>query len=298
MSGIAASSLFSRVVLGKSAAPPLAPQDDLIGAVAITHTRDGITLLDVARDNDLGFLELMAANQGINPWVPGNGVPIILPTAHLLPKAARTGIVLNLGAMRLFYFPPNGAIPISYPIGIGVEGAPTPIGSTYIARKEVHPTWFPPADIRAEKPYLPSVVPPGPDNPMGDYALYLGWPSYAVHGTNKPYGVGRRVSHGCIRLYPEDIVKLYSAVNPGTKVTVVDQIVLLGWRNSQLYLEAHPEKRQLDELEDTNRLTPAPIPNLDQQILGAANAQGVRIDWAPVRKAELERPGYPIRISY
>ncbi|HEU4679532.1 MAG TPA: L,D-transpeptidase family protein, partial [Terrimicrobiaceae bacterium] len=295
---IATTSLLSPAIFGNNAALPHAPQDDLIGAMEVTVTREDTTLLDVAREHDLGFLELMSANQGMNPWVPGNGVSIILPTAHLLPKAARSGIVLNLSAMRLFHFPPNSAVPNSYPIGIGVEGAPTPIGGTYIAKKQVHPTWYPPADIRAEKPYLPAVVPPGPDNPMGDFALYLGWQSYAIHGTNKPYGVGRRTSHGCIRLYPEDIIKLYSAVNVGTKVTVVDQIALLGWRNSQLYLEAHPDKRQLDELEDTNRMTPAPIPNLDQLVLAAANAQGVRIDWAPVRKAEQERLGYPICISY
>src|SRR5262249_30618183 len=142
MSGVAATS----VILRTAVRAPYAPQDDILGEMGDTVTQTDGTLLDVARDHDLGFLELMAATQATNPWIPGDGVSITLPTAHLLPRSVRDGVVLNLGAMRLFYFPPNDAAPQSYPIGMGVEGAPTPLGSTYIAKKTVHPTWYPPAD--------------------------------------------------------------------------------------------------------------------------------------------------------
>jgi L,D-transpeptidase ErfK/SrfK len=272
-------------------------QDDLIGEVGVIMTRDDTTLLDVARDNDLGFLELMAANKGLNPWVPGIGTPIILPSAHILPDAPRKGIVINLAALRLFYFPPDGAPPRTYPIGIGVEGATTPLGKTFVLRKEANPAWFPPPSIRAERPYLPPAVPPGPDNPLGDFALHLAWPGYLIHGTNRPWGVGRRVSHGCIRLYPEDIAKLFPEVKVGTTVTVVDQMVALGWRGGQLYLEIHPTKRQFDELEETGQFTPENIPGLNEQIIEKAGAEAGRVNWLSIRRLERERLGYPVQIT-
>ena len=171
------------------------------------------TLLEVARRFKLGYVEMVAANPGTDPWLPGEGTEVVLPTVHLLPDAAREGIVINLADMRLYYFPePNGP-PRSYPIGIGRDGLTTPLGTTEVVRKRKDPTWHPTARMREEDPELAEVVPPGPDNPLGSRAMYLGWPTYLIHGTNKPWGIGRRSSSGCIRMYPEDAEELFDLVD-------------------------------------------------------------------------------------
>ena len=171
-----------------------------------------------------------------------------MPTRYVLPDGPREGIVLNLAEMRLFYFPPEGSAyagkVITYPLGIGREGWATPLGNTRITRTKANPTWTPPQSIKDEHAAkgdpLPDVVPAGPDNPLGQHALYLGFPTYLLHGTNKPGGIGLRVSHGCIRLYPEDVAALFSMVNPGTPVRIIDQPYKLGWLGDTLYIEAHP----------------------------------------------------------
>ena len=151
---------------------------------------------------------MVAANPGIDPWVPGEGTEINLPTVHLMPDLADAdpeGIVVNLAEMRLYFFEKPGGVPQSFPIGIGRDGLNTPTGTTEVVAKRKNPTWRPTKRMRDEDPELPEVVPPGEDNPLGTRALYLGWPQYLIHGTNKPHGVGRRVSSGCVRLYPEDV---------------------------------------------------------------------------------------------
>lgn len=183
----------------------LAAGQTTVGALGVYVTQAEDTLLDIARSNDFGYTQLVAANRGIDPWLPGSGQRVTLPAFYILPDAPRLGIVINLVAQRLFYYPPDAPIVETYPIGVGVRGWATPLGLTRVAAKEAHPTWYPPPSIHAAELDLPKVVPPGPDNPLGNYALRLGWPSYLLHGTNKPDGVGRNVSHGCIRLYPEDI---------------------------------------------------------------------------------------------
>lgn len=273
------------------------PVDDIIGRIRVTFAAAGDTLLDMARSNNLGLLELMAANPGLDPWRPGDGTPVTLPTAFILPAAARSGIVINLAELRLYYFAGKRAPVQSWPIGVGREYFTTPLGTTRIVRMQENPTWVPTASTRADRPELPAAVPPGPDNPLGHLALYLGWPSYAVHGTNQPWGVGRRVSRGCIRLYPEDITELYRQVKVGMPVTVVDQLAKLGWRDGELYLEAHTNKTQLDDLESTNRFTPEPIPSLRDDIIAAAGAEVDRLDWLLITKAQRERRGYPLRIT-
>ena len=181
---------------------------------------------------------------------------IVLPTAHLLPEAPREGIVINLPEMRLYYFAEAEQQPETYPIGIGREGWTTPTGTSRIVRKAEAPSWYPPDSIRAERPELPAVVEPGEDNPLGSHALYLDWPAYLIHGTNRPWGIGRRISSGCIRMYPEDIVSLFERVPVNTPVTVVDQPVKLGWIGGDLYLEAHPTQSQSDGLEIDGRFEP------------------------------------------
>jgi L,D-transpeptidase ErfK/SrfK len=254
-------------------------------------------LLDVARDNDLGILELMAANRDVDPWVPGSGVPLVLPTAFILPDAPRRGIVINLAELRIFYFAGRGKPTQTWPIGIGREYFTTPLGTTRVVRKETDPSWVPTATTRSDDPGLPAVVPPGPDNPMGRFALYLGWPTYAIHGTNKPWGMGRRVSRGCIRLYREDIEVLYGLAGVGTPVTVVNEAAKLGWRDGELYLEVHPSKSQLDELEESGRFTPEDMPSLNDRVLANAGEGSSRLDWRLIAAAVRDRRGVPVRVT-
>lgn len=178
--------------------------DDIVGDMRIYTAKHEDTLLDIARDHQLGLIELMAANPGVDPWLPGEGTRIILPTAHVLPDVPRKGIVINLAELRLYYFGKGNEPVVTLPIGVGREGFTTPVGTTSVIKKVKGPTWYPTASTRADDPQLPSAVPAGPDNPLGAYALYLGWPAYLIHGTAegaKEWGIGRRVSRGCIRMY-------------------------------------------------------------------------------------------------
>ncbi|HVM81108.1 MAG TPA: L,D-transpeptidase family protein [Stellaceae bacterium] len=281
----------------EGAAYPLAPGQKAFGRidVYVTHYED--TLLDVARVNDLGYSQLMTVNPGLDPWLPGAGRRITLPGLYLIPEGPRRGIVISLAEQRLYYFPPDGRTIETYPIGVGVQGRTTPIGTTQIAGKDVRPAWYPPPSIRAEKPELPEVVPPGPDNPLGEYALRLGWPNYSVHGTNKPYGVGRNVSHGCIRLYPEDIERLFREVAVGTPVRVISDEFRLAWVEGELYLAAFPSKTQSDELAVNEPMTPAVPPGLVEKITAAAGGEIDRVDWDVVDYISLKRPGIPYRIT-
>ena len=272
---------------------------DIIGAVRTYTTVHEDTLLDVARRFDLGFVELVAANPGIDPWLPGEGVTLLLPSAHLLPDAPRKGLVVNLTEMRLYYYRQPGQSPETHPVGIGSEGNNTPVSSTTVLRKMANPVWYPPAAIRAEKPELPAMVPAGPDNPMGMFALYLGFPggNWRIHGTNQPFAVGRRVTHGCMRLYPEDIEDLFHKVSPGTSVTIVDQPVKVGWANGELYIEVHPSKAQADQLEEEHQMSEEVAEGALATAIKAAGDAVSRLDEPTVLRAAVERRGYPIRIT-
>jgi L,D-transpeptidase ErfK/SrfK len=185
----------------------------------------------------------------------------------------------------------------SFPVGIGGEGKETPLGTTRIESKRPHPAWYPTASERAEDPDLPEVVKAGADNPMGDYALYLGWRGYAIHGTNRQYSIGRRDSHGCIRLYPEDIARLYAELPVGTPVTVVDQRVKLGWSGGELYVEVHPTQDEVDLIESGKELPPETAPEIDERALAAAGAAAGRIDWYALHLAAQRRAGVPVLIT-
>jgi len=223
-------------------------RDQVIGALQVTRVQGEDTLSDIARRFNLGYEEIVRANPGVDPWLPGEGREIVLPTQFVLPDAPREGIVINLAQLRMFYFPeakegePRKVI--THPIGIGKVGWSTPEGTTKVVAKAKNPTWYPPASVRKEHAEagdpLPAKVPPGPDNPLGAHMLKLGWPSYLMHGTNKPYGVGLRSSHGCVRFYPEDIAMLYDRIPVGTKVTVVNQPFVFGWQDDTLYVQAFP----------------------------------------------------------
>jgi L,D-transpeptidase ErfK/SrfK len=220
----------------------------VVGELQVTVARDDDTLADIARRFNLGFDEILHANPGVDPWLPGGGTPIVLPTQFVLPDAKPEGVVINVAALRLFYFPKAGPgeprVVTTYPIGIGKVGWATPLGRTKIVSKRKNPVWTPPASVRREHAEagdpLPARVPAGPDNPLGTRAMNLGWPSYLIHGTNKPAGVGMRASHGCIRLYPEDVEALYEQLPTGTRVTIVNQPLLYRWQHDRLYVQSYP----------------------------------------------------------
>jgi L,D-transpeptidase ErfK/SrfK len=269
-----------------------------VGTVGVYVTRKDDTLLDVARQFDLGFTQLMTANPGVDPWQPGVGRRITLPGLYLLPDGPRRGIVINLAQNRLYYFPPGGGTVETYPIGVGVQGRATPLGTTRVVAKRTHPRWVVPASIRREKPELPAVVPPGPDNPLGNYAFELGWPSYLIHGTNKPDGIGRNVSHGCIQLYPEDVERLFGEVAIGTPVRVVNDGAQTAWINGDLYIAVYPTKEQEDQIDVDEKMTPILSPHLKQRVAAAAGDRAADIDWEIVERADRDRSGVPVRITF
>ena len=292
---------FSAFLMVALTAAAAAKTGDIIGEMhEYTTWSTDEDMLDIARADELGLIELMVANPGVDPWVPSRGVKLLLPTMHILPDGPRKGIVINTAELRLYYYDSEDGY-FSYPLGVGRDGYLTPVGTTKIVRKKDHPSWYlTPSEIR-DHPELPRVVPPGEDNPLGDYAMYLGWPSYLIHGTNTPWGIGRRTSRGCIRMYPEDIEYLFNHVAIGTQVTVVNQPVKLGWRDGELYIEVQPSTKQVDTMEETSKspAPPEPIPLAEQadRILARAGDAATRLDWPAIEQALADRQGYPIRIT-
>lgn len=256
------------------------------------------TFLDIARHYSVGYVEMRAANPEIDPWAPPPGKPVIIPGFQLLPRARQQGIVVNLAKMRLYYFRDPGREPITYPIGIGSEGLDTPTGVTKVVRKTAGPSWYPTERMREAKPWLPRMVSPGISNPLGTHALYLGWPTFLIHGSNKPWGIGRRVSSGCMRMYPEDVVSFFGMVPVGTRVAVVDQPILVGWLDDGLYLEANPTQTQSIDIENGIDITPTPLTDkMREMITDAAGVAAHRVNWGAVEKAVKERRGVPVLIA-
>jgi L,D-transpeptidase ErfK/SrfK len=282
-----------------SSAKPARFTDTYVGDMQSVTARYEDTLVHIGRDHDVGFVEMRAANPHLDPWIPGDGAKVVIPTMHLLPDAPHEGVVINLAEMRLYLYQSMYQPPLTYPIGIGRDGLRTPIGTTKVTRKKEEPTWTPTERMRREDPTLPPVVPPGPDNPMGTHALYLGFPTIAIHGTNKPYGIGRRVSSGCIRMFPEDIVRLYHMVPVGAKVTVVDQPIKAAWIGDKLYLEVHPTQEQAAIMEREGAIPDYQLSDRDlAYIMRVAGKDVEKLDWAAIRKVVKERRGYPIVIAY
>jgi L,D-transpeptidase ErfK/SrfK len=280
------------------------PEQELIGETQVLFTRYENTFSTIGRQYNLGYDELRQANPTVDQWLPGEATPVYLPTQTVLPDSPREGIVVNVPAMRIFYFakekdPADPAATVTrvttHPIGIGVEGWATPFGEAKVVQKVEKPVWYVPASVRKEHAErgdpLPSVVPPGPDNPLGEYAMTLSIPSYLIHGTNKPAGVGMRSSHGCIRLYPEDIEALFKRVPRGTAVRFVNQPVLAGWRDGVLYLEVHPPLA-----EETHDLPAEAEQALAKAMQRAGGAAAAAIDPALVRQIVAEQRGIPFPV--
>jgi len=265
-------------------------QDSVIGHLASVPVQDGDTLLDIARHFGLGYQHIAEANPSLDPWVPQPSSRAILPLQFILPDAPRKGVVINLASMRLYYFD-DGKLS-TWPIGIGREGRSTPVGIMAVASKREHPTWYVPESIRRTHEQqgdpLPAVVLPGPDNPLGDYALYLSKPSYLIHGTNKPFSIGLRASNGCIRLYPEDVELAFQEIPPKTPVRVVNQPYLLGWLDGGLYLEAHKPFDELDEAKEKK--------NLLAELQRIAKKQGRKLDWPKIEETLTQALGIPMPI--
>lgn len=272
--------IIGLLLSGGAAGAAYTIEGDVAGAVGYHTVRPKETLYDIARRFDVGIVELMESNPGVDPWMPRPGVELTLPTMYVLPPVPRDGIVINLSELRLFYFPGPHRV-MTFPIGIGKKGWETPTGDTMVVSKRPDPVWTPPESIRLENPELPEFILPGPDNPLGKYALNLGWSGYLIHGTNKPYGVGRRSSHGCIRLYPEDIARLYDAVKEGERVTVINTPYKIGWQQDTLYLEVMPAQEDIPEVYGDIK-----------QVAGRA-----AIDWPAVRSAIDERNGVPVAVA-
>ncbi|MGH8120336.1 MAG: L,D-transpeptidase family protein, partial [Gammaproteobacteria bacterium] len=272
----------------------------LVGVTSSVLVDFNDTLLDIGKNYGFGLQELKLANPGVDTWLPGEGRAIVLPSEYILPNAPMTGIVLNIPEMRLYYYPEHkpGEPPqvITYPLGIGREGWSTPYMKTRIIQKKERPTWIPPESIRKEHEEmgdpLPKEVPPGPDNPMGEYALKLAGENYSIHGTNKAFGMGMRVSHGCIRLYNHDIEDLFHRVKVNTPVNIINQPYKVGEKNGVIYLEVHPH---LDE--DREHFSKNDITEVVKYIIEVTDELRYKIDWDMVRKVVDESIGMPVAIG-
>jgi len=227
-----------------AASYPYTKNNTVVGSLKGYIVKNDESLIEIARKFKLGYNEIADANPDIDPFVPGNGTSVAIPSFWILPDVkSYEGIVINLSEMRLYYFfkRRSSKLVATFPVGIGSEGNDTPTGEFKIVEKIVKPRWRVPESIRKEKPNLPAVVPSGPDNPLGSHALRLSLGSYLIHGTNRPWGVGRRASHGCIRLYPEDIPKLFKLAPNGVRVTIVRQPVKVGVKNNKVFIEVHKD---------------------------------------------------------
>ncbi len=283
--------------------------DAVIGEVTTLAADASETLLDLGRREKVGYVELALANPELDMWVPKDGVAVTVPTQYVLPNTAYRGLVLNLPEYRIYYYVDgtDGQRVTTYPASIGRQDWETPLGRTQVVAKAKNPAWYPPASIRAEHEAdgdpLPNVVPPGPDNPLGTRALRLGIPGYLIHGTNKPAGVGMRVTHGCLRLFPEDIEQLYEQVRVGTPVQIVNQPIKVGWLGDTLWLEVHPPLAEAgaegDDAPSNSELAGMPhtLTDLTRAIVVGTGDRAADIDWDKAESVLLAARGVPSAIG-
>ena len=275
-------------------------EQDMAGELVLAATVASDTLSDLARAYDQGYIEMRRANPTIDPWLPGEDTEIVIPSRYVLPAGERRGLLINVPEMRLYFFPnksPDIENPmvVTHPISIGRQEWNTPHGATKIVAKKKDPNWYPPESIREEHAeagdILPKVVPAGPDNPLGAYSLRLGLPGYLIHGTNKPYGIGMRVTHGCIRMYPKDVESIFAMVPVGTDVFIVNQPFKLGLSGGGIYLEAHPYLDEDDALFKDEYL------HVMQLLVEKIAERPAKLNWLEIQKAIRAKSGLPTLIG-
>jgi L,D-transpeptidase ErfK/SrfK len=301
----------------------LPPQGhDVIGAMSTIIARHEDTLIDIARRHGLGYQDIVRANPDVNVWVPGEGTEVTLPTRFVLPAGIRTGVVLNLAEYRLYYFPkPKEGEPayvMTYPISIGRMDWETPLGLTKVISKVRNPSWYVPQSVldehAADGDPLPRIVPPGPDNPLGEFAMRLGLPGYLIHSTNRPAGVGMRVTHGCVRMFPEDIRYLFGQVGTNTAVRIINVPVKIGWSGDELVMEAHPilemaaptvdeptqDEVVVDEVDAPASVEVAskdPLTYVTEQFIAVTGMRAGRLDWYLAEKIVARSDGIPTAVG-
>ena len=274
----------------------------LIGEVKRVRTRYEDTLIELARKHSLGYEELVRVNKGVDPWLPGAGTEILIPGQRLLPPGDREGIVVNLPEHRMYYFPKpgKGEQPkvFTYPVSVGKMDWRTPLGVTKVVRKQKDPPWYPPESVRKDRaargdPPLPPVVPPGPDNPLGTRAMRLDIPggSYLIHGTNNPDAVGMAVTHGCLRMYPEDVERLFDVTPVGTRVALINEPVKLARFGGEVWLEVHPP------VDETGQVKPVDIEAFEGRLNELLGEAEVIIDWDTALRVMREATGMPTLIG-
>ncbi len=280
---------------------------DIVGQLRTVYTRQEDTLIDIAKHYGLGYEAIRAANPDVDAWLPGEGTAVALPNMHLLPDSPRMGIVVNVAEMRLYYYPlekqQNTAVVEVYAISIGRGDWNTPLTETKVVTKIEDPVWFPPQSIRdehaAKGKSLPLRVPAGPNNPLGKYVIQLDLPGYFIHGTDKSFGIGMQVTHGCMRMYPEDIKSLTFNVPNGTSVKILNQRFKAGWMQDDLYLEVHPP---LDSSKISAEQQNFKQEQLAQQmtktlIRATEERADYQIDWDRVELARKEARGVPVLVG-
>jgi L,D-transpeptidase ErfK/SrfK len=294
---IALCSLLAESVASAASFPLPTAADSVVGDVQFVAAKYEDTLSDIGRRYGIGYEEIISANPGVDSWLPGADVRVLIPSRYILPDVPREGIVINLPEHRLYYYPKPGkgeqAVVVTYPISVGKMDWKTPLGLTRIVDKRVKPSWYPPETVRREHEEdgnpLPKVVPPGPDNPLGEYAMRLDIPggAYLIHGTNRPIAVGMPVTHGCIRMFPEDIEQFFKMVPIKTPVRIVHQASKAGWQGEVLFVEVHPPLEGNDD-PDAYSLT-----NITRSLVAATKNRSATIDWARAEQIFRKASGVP-----
>lgn len=274
------------------------PADDesLVGQRLYRSANNGDTVSTLARRYDVGRNAIENANPHLNMATAfPSGAPIQVPTQHLLPNERRHGIIINLPEMRMYYYPEDSTEVLTYPIGIGKVGKTIPIIRTAVTHKRKDPVWIPPEDIREfnldQGIVLPKVMPSGPDNPLGPYAIYMRLPTYLIHSTPFPDSIGKRTSFGCIRMYEWDIKDFFPSIKGGIPVVIINSPTKVGWQNNQLYLEAHkPLEEHSSEYEAT-------LPGMVHMLARASKEETTLIDWQLVSYIAEDRDGIPHQVG-
>lgn len=269
---------------------------DILGEQRTVEIGRTDTFVGLALAHGVGYVELRAANPDIDPWLPPAGEDLLLPTRKIAPRAEGAGIVVNRAEMRLYLY--RDDMPVwTAPISLGRDGYQTPLGRLPIGQKNKNPNWYPTQSHREETPELPRVVASGPDNPLGDYALRLGHTAYLLHGTNRPMSIGRQVSRGCIRLYPQDIERLFEQVSLGMDVRIIDAPVKVAFHEGRLYLEIAPSIDQVHAFDLGGEVPVDPYREIRSLLLEVVGDLASEIDWSKVERLARERRGLPEPVS-